>query len=393
MTAGAAPRKVIVGIQDPAVEGRLFDRLAGAGVEIVRVLEAGELTPAVDDLGADVVLVSTNLYGLGPAVLEELVQRHVPVVILTRAGEDAQYAPYGHVLPESAPVGEVADTVLRVAEERPEPSPLPDAGAGDDEELGGLEGQGQLVAVVRAHGGAGGTTFAAGLAAAVAAHRIGTALVAADPHGTRLAAHLDLDPTRNVVAAVHAATTGLSLTEAVVENLSAVDGVAVLAGPERAEAWRAVEGRGAALLGVLLRRYAVVVVDVGELPPEHDTQIAALRRADAVYLLAVPQVPGLERARVALTYLEHARRAGKVALVLTRAGGLRFHGAAEVEEALDVPVAAVLPEDRGAYSRAAAAQEPVTRAGGPAARAIAQLAAALAGQPVKRGGLLALVGR
>jgi Flp pilus assembly CpaE family ATPase len=133
------------------------------------------------------------------------------------------------------------------------------------------------------------------------------------------------------------------------------------------------------LVEELQQRYRYVVVDVGAdlLGSEVAAHRTALALSQQVLLAATPDLVGLWHARNALGLLRDQFRieADRVALVLNRFNRRYQHGRAEIEWALGVPVAAVLPNDYAAAQRALMAQRPMVLQGrGRAARAFLDLA-------------------
>jgi MinD-like ATPase involved in chromosome partitioning or flagellar assembly len=241
-----------------------------------------------------------------------------------------------------------------------------------------------VIALVSGKGSPGVTTLAVALADALAARRRTVLLVDADPRLGSVGAHLDLDPRRGLFTLAYGARGGLEeWVRRLDEEVQDGPGFLVLGGIERGEQ-RAQVGEEviAAALAAARRRFAEVVVDTGTvlagltLPGT----AAALRRADQVLLVAVPDLVGLWHARTARDLLVDTLGipADRVALVLNRRRGRSQHLPEEIARAFGIPVLAVVADDPRAVDRALAEQLPLTRERRHrAARGLQHLAAAL----------------
>lgn len=231
-----------------------------------------------------------------------------------------------------------------------------------------------VVAVVGGSGGVGASTLAAVLALAAARQGGSAALVDADPLGG------GIDLLLGAERAPGWRWPGLLGARGEVTDvrrfLPQVGGLSVVAmerpqpggeaaPPPSAESVRAV-------LGSLARHHDLVVLDPGRCPlPSVRPALASSRRT---VLLTGTSVRAVAAAEAVLRAVE----AGDVALAVRRSPGSRVPPDA-VGRALGLPVAAVLPEDRGLIRAAEEGQVPGGPARGRWARAIAGLLEALRG--------------
>jgi MinD-like ATPase involved in chromosome partitioning or flagellar assembly len=229
----------------------------------------------------------------------------------------------------------------------------------------------QILAVAGGHGSPGRSTVALGLATALGA-AVPTILVDADDSGPSLAAMLDADPTRNLGMLAHAdPQTPGEWDRAIAREVQPIRAScphgAVLCGLPKPEMRGALApvlvGR---LLDELARRYRYVVLDLGAGLSGADatTQHLSVRRADQVLLVATPDIVGLLHARRALAALQGQCSVpqDRVALVVNRWDPCFHHGRSEIEWALELPVAAIVPHDHRAAQDALAAQRPLVLA-------------------------------
>ena len=251
-----------------------------------------------------------------------------------------------------------------------------------------------VIVVAGGPGGPGRTTVAVSLAAALGAVAP-TVLVDADLSGPSVAVHLNLDWTRNLYMLAHAgpATRG-EWERAIAQETQPLGprsphGVALCGVPKPAMRAAVSAGFLERLVAELRRRYRYVVVDVGAdlLGPEAACAPGRGGAGPARPARGGADLAGLWHARTALGLLRtHVPVAPeRVALVVTRHDRRHHQGRAEIEWALRVPAAAVVPYDHGAAQRALAAQRPLvledrSRAG----RALLDLAERIhAGGPIR----------
>lgn len=258
----------------------------------------------------------------------------------------------------------------------------------DDSHLRAVEiGRPQVITLVSGHGSPGRTTLAVGLAAALG-EMAPTVLVDADTTAPSVAAAIDADPTRNVGMLAHALADGdpadaAAWDRALAQEIQPIHRSSrngwVLCGLPKPELRHVTdEAFVARLVGELRRRYRYVVFDAGAdlRTPEAEMPWAAVAAADRVLLVTAPDVVGLLNTRRTLTLLSERGRVSRSRLALILNGyDRRYHNSPrEVEWALQVPVAAVIPHDFGNVQAALTAQHPVVVDGGPAGRALLGLA-------------------
>jgi Flp pilus assembly CpaE family ATPase len=207
--------------------------------------------------------------------------------------------------------------------------------------------------------------------------------VDADLRGGNVAAYLDLDPRRGLLAVGYGDSSALGAR--VDEELQDAGGFSVLAGIERSESRSRVSSE--LLVGaitMLAGRYDEVVVDVGEtLAGTTPAAVeAVMRAANTVLLVVRSDLVSLWNTRACLQHLregigvEH----GALQIVINRQGGHSGYDAAAVQSALAAPVLAALPEDRRAIAAAVERQSPVTANGGRLARELRSLAKRLSAE-------------
>ncbi|HEV8636470.1 MAG TPA: hypothetical protein VG370_19790 [Chloroflexota bacterium] len=369
---GAPALRVAVALGDAGRELALLVALGEAGDMVVaeRCLSAEQLLTCARAGRVDVLLVALDLHRLSASVLEELGRTGRPMVLLGAAdAEGAHHA--AAVLPSAADMADVRGALLAAArgervwrpapttEEQPE-APLVTV----REETLALS----VLALASGHGSPGRTTVALNLAAALGAVSP-TVLVDADLGGPSLAAHLDLDPTRNLYMVAHAEPETVRDWERVVaQEVQPLHPrsphAAVLCGVPKPEMRASLSRRFfERLVAYLRRRYRYVVLDVGAdlLGAETALHRTAVGQADQVLLVAASDVVGLWHARSALGRLrgQLALPPEHVALIVNRHDERFHHGRAEIEWALGAPAAAVIPYDHTGTERAIAEHRPM----------------------------------
>lgn len=393
------PVRLVVGLGDPERERRLLPALGASGdVAVVeRCLSADQLRDSLAAARADAVLVAIDLHRLTDSAIAELARTGTPLVLLAPDPAAERWQPFpGYVLPLEADAVQARQALLAALRgERPGPVAPPSPAnpelvpPGQPTVAKPVPAAVAVLAVASGHGSPGRTTVAMNLAAALGAVAP-TILVDADVVGASVAAHLDLDPTRNLYMLAHAEPdTPRDWDRALSEETQPLGprcphGVA-LSGVPKAELGTAISPRFfERLLTELRQRYRYVVVDVGAnlLGAEAGLHRAALALGDQVLLVAATDLVGLWHARQALGLLRtHPTIGGeRLALILNRHDRRYHHGRAEIEWALGVPAAAVIPYDHRAAQRALLAQRPlVLERGSRAARPLRDLAARVHG--------------
>jgi MinD-like ATPase involved in chromosome partitioning or flagellar assembly len=364
--------RIATGLGDAELEQRLLAGLAGAGYVVAhRCLTADELLEAARQPDTQAVVVASGLHRLSGSSIAALAASGKRLVVL---GADRIRALPTNVplaaLPLDADVdalrGALEDATATVgaidwtAGPTVEPAREPECAGEQDPTLA------PVIAVVSGHGSPGRTTLAVNLAAALGASAGSTVLVDADLAGPSVAAHLGLDPTRNLYMLAHAAPeTAREWTRAIEQETQPLGrrsgkGVA-LCGVPKPEMRSGVSPRFfERLLMELSARFQYVVVDTAELSPtaEDAPGLVAVRRAGRVLLVTGADVASLWHTRTALHALAsyYRRPADSLALVVNRHDRRHHHRRKEIEWALQAPLAAIVPNDQAGLQRALAAQ-------------------------------------
>ena len=366
------PIHLAVGLGDPERERRLLPALTASGaLAIAERCLSGDQLLALDRAGVDALLVAFDLHRLSGGILAELARSGLPLIVLA---PDAGW-PGGPDLPGTVlPLESDPDAVRRAIEaavrgEGPRPvrrrlDAPPRQAAEPAHVIDDATGHGTVIAVAGGHGSPGRTTLAVGLAAALGAVAP-TVLVDADLAAPSVAAHLDADPTRNLYLLAHAEPAGPREWERALEQetqpLAARSPQGrVLCGVPKAELRAGITPRFfERLLGELRRRHRYVVLDLGAeaLGGEAVATRAGLDLADRVLCVVAADLVGLWRGRTALGRL--AAGPDRRALVINRHDRRRHHARSEIEWALGVPAAAVIPHDDAGAQRALLAQRPI----------------------------------
>lgn len=381
---GRAPLRVLLAVGNPERERRLRDALSAAGVAIAgRCLDGPSLADRASGFDFDVALASSDLHRLTTTTLSVIREARMPVVLLTLAGDLDRSSGLAHLLPADADPAEIA-RALNEAWSRGTNYPFASTQAtvGRAEsgpELGSGDGTGSVIAVLSGKGAPGVTTVAIGLASALAEQRGNVAFVDADLRGGNVAAYLDLDPRRGLLALVYGADNG-SLGSRLDDELQDAPGFSVLAGIERSDSSSQISGElVASVLAGLRNRYEHVVVDLGEVISGVSAPAtgAALRASERVLLVTRGDLVSLWNARACLRYVREGLGLPEdaVRIVLNRREKRGQYKSGEVERALSAPVLATVPEDRRATFSAIERQVPLTSAGGKVARELRTLAA------------------
>jgi pilus assembly protein CpaE len=131
------------------------------------------------------------------------------------------------------------------------------------------------------------------------------------------------------------------------------------------------------LLNELQQRYRYVILDVGAaLSPTDVIHRAAVQQAGHVLVVGSADLPGLWHLRRALALLRDDLHVDqeRLAVVINRYERRFDHSRVEIEWALGLPLAAIVPYDHAAVRRAMVLQQPlVCVSRGPAARSLLDL--------------------
>lgn len=369
---GVPPIRLAVGLADPERERALLPALSERGdfAIVERCLAAEQLLDCARGGRVEAILVAFDLHRLSATVLAELARTGVPLVLLAPHSDDPRWQTLPVLPLETDP-----ETVRRalwaaVHGERPAPiTPVAEASANEPPMAAqNPSGAVSVIAVAGGQGSPGRTTVALSLAAALGAIAP-TVLVDGDLSGPSLAAHLDADPTRGLYMLAHAGPQAAHEWARAIEQetqpISARSRHAVvLCGVPKPEMRSGISSQlFEQLIGELQQRYHHVILDVGAdlLGPEGAAHRSALRLAHQVLLVASADLVGLWRARAALGLLQSQLQISldRVALVVNRYDRRYHHSRSEIEWALGLPSAAVIPFDHAGIQRAIAAQRPI----------------------------------
>lgn len=388
MSAGDSTVRVLLATADRTLEARLAAGLPAEGVVVVaRALDGASVVEqalaAEDPLvghertaAIDVVVISAALHGLGEATLIALRDRGIPVLLLAAGeGEARRVAGLAPSVLASAPAVAIAEAIRRTRDGSHAAIAAQPAGTlprdWEGERAADGDAQGNVIAVTSGKGAPGKSTVAIALAAALGSAGYSVALVDADLRAGNIAPYLDLDPRRGLVGL---ATGSGPLGARLDSELQPAAGFAVLAGLERPElAATVAPDVVSGAIGLLRTRYERVVVDLAS-SASRDLVFAA----DLALVVTCGDMVALWNARLALRSLG-ADAAQRCHAVLNRREGRAHYDGNEVEEALRIPVAGVVREDRDAARAAIEGQVPLTAAGGRVATDLRALAATVDG--------------
>ncbi|MPZ49727.1 MAG: hypothetical protein GEU75_10625 [Dehalococcoidia bacterium] len=391
MTNSGAARpaiRAILAVGNPARERELREALIAGGIAISeRCLDGASLVERAQSLDADVALVSSDLHRLSPATLLSLREARLPLVLLAEPADFGKYAGLAHLLSSRSSAGEAAKTMRQAAARGAvyAASPGADGGRpGGESYARGPDVEGRVLVLLAGKGAPGVTTLAIGLAEALSERRRRVVLVDADLRGGNVVPYLYLDPSRGLLG-LGVDRYGDSGSLPVEEELQDGPGFMVLAGIEKPEAQRSVTAELATAAVRRLRElYDEVVVDAGEIVGGNSSAAAEslIRAADRVLVVAGAGLVAAWNAQCCVRYLreELGLPPELLGVLLNRREGRAGYGPREVEQALGLPVLAVIPEDRRAARRAIVEQLPLTVIGGKAARGLRALAAQLTEQ-------------
>lgn len=380
-------RRVLIGLSDPLHERAFLPELQERGeLAVERVLTGAQLLARAQDVAADAVLVASDLPGVTPALLADLLRVGVPAVVIAPDLDAGRWSGCGIIIPTDAPpdrVRSALDAALR-GEGLSRRSPALSRNSAEPPDRAPRSVAHAVIAVASGAGSPGRTTIALGLAAAlgIVAPAI---LVDADLAGPSLAAHLDADPTRNLFMLAHGDPRTAGDWERALEqetqplDVRSPHGAILCGVPKpamRAETTVPLFERAVAELRA---RYRYTIIDVGAdlLGPEAAIHRAALGLADQILLVGSADLVGLARLRAALDLCRAQLGVDpeRLALIVNRHDRRHHHRRSEIEWALGRPLAALIPHDHVGIQRALAAQRPLTLAGRSAAgRALLALA-------------------
>ncbi len=370
-----SPFRLTAGLGDPEREQLLLSALGSTGEIVVaeRCLSADQLVASVQRGSVDAVLVAHDLHRLTGGRLDELAQSRLPLVLLAPDPDDEQWESFpGALLPLNAEVDAVRQAILAaIRGDRPRPTTHRTAAEAPAIKASATADESEtlsVIALASGYGSPGRTTVAVSLAAALGAVAP-TVLVDADLAGPSIAAWLDADPTRNISMLAHAEPeTPRDWDRAIAQEVQPLHPRsphgAVLCGVPKPEMRSLVSIRFfERLVAELRRRYRYVILDTGAdlLGAEMALHRAALVQAQQILLVASPDLVGLWHTRAALGVLQNQFALGteRIALLINRHDRRYHHSRVEIEWALGLPTAAIVPYDHGSLQRALAAQRPL----------------------------------
>jgi Mrp family chromosome partitioning ATPase len=385
-------RRLAVAIGEPLLEAAVQDALEAAGHQVTRCLAAGDLLACLRTERVAAALVGSTLYQLGADRWAELSTCGVPLLLRADAADAGRFPGAAALLAPDLDAAALAQAVAAVAQGRPAASPGPvmvetPPAPGTAPAEAAPARRGRVLAITGA-GGAGSTTLTANLALALALVQP-VAAVDANLASPALAAALDGDSSRHLVALAQAAPRDGAEWERVLGREGqplhhrCPQGM-LFCGLPRPEQ-RGALGRAFSeqLLAELRRRYAWVLLDTGGdiLAPDCWLQRTALLGADDVLLVVRPDPLGIKAAQTLLGVWERQLHLPEARLALAVNGyERRLHPPLRsIAWHLGLPLAAVLPADHAALHRAQLERRPALFAGGRFADALLAFADRLHG--------------
>lgn len=391
------PLRLAAGLGDPEREHLLLSALTASGDIILaeRCLSAEQLLAAVHTAQIDIVLASFDLHRLSDERLAAMTAMGVPLVLLTPYPLEGRRQPFATaaLALDSAPdvIHEALLTVGRGGQLHVSETDT-DQPVGTEEEHQRAKDQGTatIIAVAGGHGSPGRTTIALNLAAALGAVAP-TILVDADLSNPSVSAYLDGDPTRNLFMLAHAdpaspAEWDRALAQETQPLSNCSRQASVLCGlPKPEMRARVTSSYVRQLIDELGRRYRYVIVDTcaDSLSVEASVSHVVLEAAHHILLVVAADLVGVWQARVALGQLQSRHDPERLALVINRHDRRLHYGRAEIEWALGLPAAALIPHDYRRGQRSIADQRPLILGGGSAARALIDLAGRIHGGAIQ----------
>jgi MinD-like ATPase involved in chromosome partitioning or flagellar assembly len=387
-------RRLVTGLGSEDLERALLPALPQAGYAVLeRCLTAEQLIDAARRPEVEAVVVTADLYRLTRDRAAELLAVRKPTVVVGDAGVFRDVSPdgAGWLPAESTPESVLEALAAAVTGRRLAPvsaaiRDVPQTPAAPAEEL-----RSSLITVASGYGSPGRTTVAINLAAALGVAP--TVLVDADLDGPSVAAYLDVNPTRNLYMVVHgrpeSSRDWAHALDAEMQPLArrSPQAVVLCGVPKPEMTGRVTLPLFERLLDELQQRYRYVVVDIGAaLSPSDLVHRAAVRQAADVLVVGTGDLPGLWHLRRALALLRDDLQVdeSRLAVVLNRYERRFDHRRAEIEWALGLPLAAIVPYDHVGMRRAMVLQQPLVGVSrGPAARALVDLSERVYGGAIR----------
>jgi Flp pilus assembly CpaE family ATPase len=391
--------RLAVGLGDPERERNLIPPLVESGefVVVERCLSADQLLECVRRERIDAVVVSEGLHRLTGSVLADLARSRMAMVLLAAHPDEPRWRGLAGLILSLADDPTALHRAI-LAAVRGERSVMPTSSVSSSEAQRATIPEVTsptlaVIAVASGPGSPGRTTVALNLAAGLGIVAP-TVLVDADLSGPSVAAHVDADPTRNLYMLAHAEPeTDAEWSHAIRQEVQALGGQsvhgAVLCGVPKLELRSGITTRFVErLLQELQRRYRYVILDIGSELQSRETapHRAALQAADVILLVGAADMVGLWHARTGLALLQSSLgiAADRVALVVNRHSRHLHHKQVEIEWALGLALAAMIPYDHDAIQSSLAMQRPLLfTSRGAAARSLLDLAERTHGGTVK----------
>jgi pilus assembly protein CpaE len=323
-----------------ALNAESIDRVQTEGADVVLVDLSGDPSGAM----RMVRLLGDNapgrtLIGTGPALSPELLL-------------EGMKAGIGEYLPAPVDTHDLADALRRAGRR---------LGRGGGYAKAGV---GRVVTFMGAKGGTGVTTAAVNAGICLHRDEQRTLLLDLNLEGGNLAVAMGLKPRYSIMDLLenfHRVDESL-LSSLVVKHESGVDVLASPLLPESVSAVSADQARAA--LRLLRRHYDLIVIDLAR--PYSEYGRAAVDSSDILFLLLVPDVLAIHGAKRLLPLVSRAveSRAGRVEVVLSRAGSDDEIQKQDVREALDVRNVRVLRSDDAAMLSAVNLGKPLATLNG-----------------------------
>ena len=402
----SVPVRLAIGVENPrllaavlgwiedADEGAVAFHVLGRPCTVTRLCgSVRELQAAVASPEIDALVVSSLLHAIPAGELRALAEAAAGrLVVLAPDGAAPHWDGFPGPVLEAAPsraqllealeqaaLGRAPGRVSR----RPRAVAAPSTSS--TQEIGSATDAGGTSYVVTSVSSDGATTLAAALAFATGIRVPTVALDANWAHGSGLEYQYGADPELNACLLAHrepkTEREWTAALRAELQPAGATSGAEVLCGVPRLSL------RGLLspdfvqrLLVELRRRYRLVFADtsgLGWAPDDPPLDRLMLESADQVLLVVRADEQGVSRAARALHDWTHRERLG---VILNMAGGRGAETPREVEQALQVPVVAVVPTDTRGVAAARARNRPIVcQPGCRAARPTLELARRLVG--------------
>lgn len=407
------PVSILTAVTGASWESHLVAALenGAGGVQVVRrCVDLADLLAAAAAGHGQAVVVSADLHRLDREAVGRLGAAGVATVGVVPAGDEdserrLRQLGIDHVVTATAEAAEIAATV-QAAVAQLAGSPAADGWEAKSAQVMASIARGRLVAVWGPTGAPGRTTIAVNLAAETAALGHATLLADVDTYGGAVAQLLGLlDEAPGLAGATRAANHGQLDLPALARHARQLNGsrLRVLTGITRTDRWPEVRPGSLEVVWELARGLAeTTVADCGfcleqdeelsfdtQAPRRNGATLTTLEQADVIVAVGAADPVGMQRLVRGLGELGELRPGAEVRVVVNRVreSVIGPDPARQVREALrrysGVHRVAVVPDDPAAVDAATATGRTLAEAapGSPARRAIAELAALIAGLP------------